>query len=74
MPTWLTDILQIFANMLPLVGFMLLMRMLVKKDLELIYFVLGFILVSVLGLGMIPIVIMALVIAYLKYQMAEKEA
>ena len=50
------------------------MRTLVKKDLDLIYFVLGFILVSVLGLGMIPIVIMALVIAYLKYQMAEKEA
>lgn len=74
MPVWLTDILQIFANMLPLVGFMLLMRTLVKKDLDLIYFVLGFILVSVLGLGMIPIVIMALVIAYLKYQMAEKEA
>lgn len=74
MPTWLTDILQIFANMLPLVGFMLLMRTLVKKDLDLIYFILGFILVSVLGLGMIPIVIMALVIAYLKYQMSEKEA
>ncbi len=74
MPTWLTDILQIFANMLPLVGFMLLMRTLVKKDLDLIYFVLGFILVSVLGLGMIPIVIVALVIAYLKYQMSEKEA
>lgn len=74
MPVWLTDILQIFANMLPLVGFMLLMRTLVKKDLDLIYFVLGFILVSVLGLGMIPIVIMALVIAYLKYQMSEKEA
>lgn len=72
MPGWLTDILQIFANMLPLVGFMLLMRTLVKKDLDLIYFVLGFILVSVLGLGMIPIVITALVIAYLKYQMSEK--
>lgn len=74
MPTWLTDILQIFANMLPLVGFMLLMRTLVKKDLDLIYFVLGFILISVFGLGMIPIVIIALVIAYLKYQMSEKEA
>ena len=74
MPVWLTDILQIFANMLPLVGFMLLMRTLVKKDLDLIYFVLGFVLVSVMGLGMIPIVIFALVIAYLKYQMSEKEA
>jgi PTS system mannose-specific IIC component len=74
MPAWLTDILQIFANMLPLVGFMLLMRTLVKKDLDLIYFVLGFVLVSVLGLGMIPIVILALVIAYLKYEMSVKEA
>ncbi len=74
MPVWLTDILQIFANMLPLVGFMLLMRTLVKKDLDLIYFVLGFVLVSVANLGMIPIVIVALVIAYLKYQTTEKEA
>ena len=74
MPLWLTDILQIFANMLPLVGFMLLMRTLVKKDLDLIYFVLGFILVSVATIGMIPIVIAALVIAYLKYQTSEKEA
>ncbi len=74
MPVWLTDILQIFANMLPLVGFMLLMRTLVKKDLDLIYFVLGFILVSVANIGMIPIVIAALVIAYLKYQTSEKEA
>ena len=74
MPVWLTDILQIFANMLPLVGFMLLMRTLVKKDLDLIYFVLGFVLVSVANLGMIPIVIAALVIAYLKYQTTEKEA
>ena len=74
MPLWLTDILQIFANMLPLVGFMLLMRTLVKKDLDLIYFVLGFVLVSVANLGMIPIVIAALVIAYLKYQTTEKEA
>ena len=74
MPLWLTDILQIFANMLPLVGFMLLMRTLVKKDLDLIYFVLGFILVSVANIGMIPIVIAALVIAYLKYQTSEREA
>ena len=74
MPLWLTDILQIFANMLPLVGFMLLMRTLVKKDLDLIYFVLGFILVSVANIGMIPIVIAALVIAYLKYQTSEMEA
>lgn len=71
MPVQVTDVLQIFANMLPLVGFMLLMRTLVKKDMDLIYFVLGFVMVVVGGLGMIPIVIVALAIAYIKYQVAE---
>ena len=50
------------------------MRTLVKKDLDIIYFILGFILVSVLNLGMIPIVIIAAVIAYLKYQTSVKGA
>lgn len=71
MPVQVTDVLQIFANMLPLVGFMLLMRTLVKKDMDLIYFVLGFVMVAVGRLGMIPIVIVALAIAYIKYQVAE---
>ena len=69
MPVQVTDVLQIFANMLPLVGFMLLMRTLVKKDMDLIYFVLGFVMVAVGRL--IPIVIVALAIAYIKYQVAE---
>lgn len=68
MPQQVNDILQIFANMLPLVGFMLLMRMICKSDVELILFTLGFALVSALGLGMISIVIIALVIAYLDYR------
>jgi PTS system mannose-specific IIC component len=68
MPSQVTDILQIFANMLPLVGFMLLMRMICKKDFDLVYFCVGFVLVASLNLGMIPIVIFALGIAYLEYK------
>lgn len=68
MPEQVTAILQIFANMLPLVGFMLLMRMICKKDLDLIFFAIGFVLVSVLQLGMVPIVILALGVAYLEYK------
>ena len=71
MTVQVTDVLQIFSNMLPLVGFMLLMSTLVKKDMDLIYFVLGFVMVAVGRLGMIPIVIVALAIAYIKYQVAE---
>lgn len=64
MPVQVTDILQIFANMLPLVGFMLLMRVLCKVDFDLIYFCIGFLLVAVGGMAMIPVVIIALAIAY----------
>lgn len=64
LPVQVTDILQIFANMLPLVGFMLLMRVLCKSDFDLIYFCVGFLLVAVGGMAMIPVVIIALAIAY----------
>lgn len=68
MPVQVTDILQIFANMLPLVGFMLLMRMICKRDVDLILFCVGFVFVSVMNLGMVAIVILALGIAYLDYR------
>ena len=54
--------------MLPLVGFMLLMRMICKTDLELILFCVGFVLVKSLGLDMISIVVLALCIAYMQYK------
>lgn len=54
--------------MLPLVGFMLLMRMICKRDVDLILFCVGFALMSVLKLGMVTIVIIALGIAYLDYR------
>ena len=60
--------MQVFANMLPLVGFMLLMRVLCKSDFDLIYFCVGFVLVSLANLPMIPVVIVALAVAYLEYK------
>lgn len=68
MPVQVTDVLQIFANMLPLVGFMLLMRVLCKSDFDLIYFCVGFVLVALANLPMIPVVIVALAIAYLEFK------
>lgn len=75
-PEWFTNILQIFASLLPLVGFTLLMKMIVKKDIELILFVVGFILVAVGNLQMIPIVIIAGLLAYIdfKYGKDKEEA
>lgn len=73
-PTWFTSILQIFAGMLPLVGFVLLLRTLVKKNFDLIFFVFGFALVAVANLQMIPIVIIAAVLAYIDFKYAKREA
>lgn len=67
-PEWFTSILQIFANMLPLVGFTLLLKMIVKEGLDLIYFVFGFALIAVLNLQMIPIVIVAALLALIDYR------
>lgn len=67
-PTWFTNILQIFASLLPLVGFMLLLKMIVKSHFDLIFFTFGFILIAVGKLPMIPIVIVASVLAYIDFK------
>lgn len=68
MPEWLTNILQMFAPMLPLIGFTLLLKMIVKKKFDLIYFVFGFFLVAVMNLDMISIVILGVLLAYVLYK------
>lgn len=73
-PAWFTNILQIFAGMLPLVGFMLLLKMIVKKGYDMILFAFGFVLVAVSNMAMIPIVIIALVFAYIDFKYSNKEA
>ncbi len=73
-PTWLTSILQIFAGMLPLVGFTLLLKMITKKHFDLVFFVFGFALVAVANMEMIPIVIVAALLAYIDFKYAKKEA
>ena len=62
--------------MLPLVGFMLLLKMIAKSHFDLIFFTFGFILVAVGNLPMIPIVIVAALLAYIdfKYGKDKEEA
>ncbi len=67
-PEQVTAILQIFAGMLPLVGFIMLLKMIVKKNFDLVFFALGFILVVAMRLQMIPIVIIACVMAYVDFK------
>lgn len=73
-PEWFTNILVIFANMLPLIGFMMLLRMIVKDKFDLIIFTFGFFLTAVAGLPMVPIVIVAAMLALIDFKYGKKEA
>ena len=48
-PPWLIDIMTIFGNPMPLIGFAILMKLLVKNPTDLIFFTVGFAFVGVLG-------------------------
>jgi mannose/fructose/N-acetylgalactosamine-specific phosphotransferase system component IIC len=69
-------ILQLFGSMLPLVGFAILLNYVVKKNTDLIYYLVGFALIAVFKVSIIPVTIIGLLLAYLdiKYSSNSKEA
>lgn len=69
-PEWLISILQIFGRPMPLVGFAILLKMMVKENLEFVYFILGFALIGVFKVDIITVVIVASVLAYIDYKSA----
>lgn len=75
LPEWVTEILEIFNGLLPLLGFSLLLLSLIHKYTQLIWFVFGFLLYEILGLSLVSVTLFALAIAYLQYtcQSAKKK-
>lgn len=71
-PEWLGNIFKIFGRILPLVGFMLLLQMILKNKIDLLYYVFGFILVASFGVNIIPVVIIAAIIAYTDFKFREE--
>lgn len=67
-PQWLIDIMTIFGNPMCLVGFAILMKLLVKKPTDLIYFVAGFAFVSVLHADMVTVLVFALLFALTEFK------
>jgi mannose/fructose/N-acetylgalactosamine-specific phosphotransferase system component IIC len=67
-PKELSAIITIFGAMLPIIGFTLILKMIVKSNLQFVFYVFGFILFTVFKVGVIPIVIVAAVFAYLDYK------
>lgn len=67
-PQWLIDVMTIFGNPMCLVGFAILMKLLVKKPTDLIYFVVGFAFVSVLKADMVTVLVFALLFALTEFK------
>lgn len=67
-PVWLIDIMTIFGNPLCLVGFAILMKLMIKKPTDLIYFTIGFALCGALGADMVTVLIFGLLFALLEFK------
>lgn len=73
-PPSVSAIIGIFGGMLPLIGFAIILKTSVKKNFELIYFVLGFILFTCFNVSIIAILAVALVLALIDFKSSENSA
>ncbi len=73
-PPQLAGIINIFGAMLPIVGFTLILKMIVKSNFQFVFFVFGFILFTVFKVSVISIVVVAAVFAYVDYTIGSKTA
>ena len=69
-PTWLIQIMTIFGRPMPLLGFAILLKMMVKETFEFVYYILGFALVGVFKVDIITVVVIASVLAYMDFKTA----
>ena len=65
MPAWLGDTFILFGKMLPAVGFAMLLRMCLNKHVEIVYFLVGFVLVKALKLPITVALVIACLLGYL---------
>ena len=64
-PEWLGDAFVTFGGVLPAVGFAMLLRFVLKKNVEILYFLVGFVLIKVLGMPIIAATIVACFLGFL---------
>ena len=69
-PQQLIDIMTIFGRPMPLLGFAILLKMMIKENLEFVYYLLGFALVGVFGVNIITVVVIASVFAFIEFKTA----
>lgn len=66
-PEIVTHIVEVCGGVLPALGIGMLMNIVIKEPIQLVFFFLGFALLAFAGLGTIPVVFIAAVIAYIMY-------
>lgn len=67
-PTWLTPLLQVFGGLMPVVGFSILLKMMLKDWFQLVYVLLGFVLITVFKVDITTVLIVACVFAYVEFR------
>ncbi|MBC6350465.1 MULTISPECIES: PTS mannose/fructose/sorbose/N-acetylgalactosamine transporter subunit IIC [Lactobacillus] len=71
-PTQITSIITVLGGLLPALGIAMLMNMLIKNKLQLIYFLFGFAMIAFAKMSTIGLVFIAVLIAYIVYQISGK--
>ena len=61
---------NVLGGLLPAVGIGMLLNLVIKKDLDLVFYLLGFTLVAALGLNTIAVTILAVAVVYLFYMLS----
>ena len=67
-PEWLGGVLFTFGSLLPLIGFAILLNYVAKKTTDLTFYLVGFVLAASLGLGIVPVLVFALLLAYMDFR------
>ncbi|MDF9825740.1 mannose/fructose/N-acetylgalactosamine-specific phosphotransferase system component IIC [Breznakia sp. PF5-3] len=73
-PEQLGTVFQVLGGILPAVGFGLLIKYTLKQNHELIYVLVGFIMIAVLKMPIVAVTILAVFVAYMDYQITAKKA
>lgn len=67
-PTWVTPMLTVFGGIMPVVGFSILLKMMLKEWFQIVYFLLGFVMITVFGADITTVLIFACVFAYIEFK------
>jgi len=71
-PIEIAGILAAFGQILPLIGFAILLKYICKRPIELVYYLIGFVLSAALDLPILPILVFASFFAFIDYRYGAK--